>query len=233
MGQTMDGYQRYALYYAPQPGPLADFAAHWLGWDAVAGTPVPHPEVPDLPRPLSALTEAPRKYGFHATIKPPFRLAQGLRGTDLHQAAATLAQTLAPVRLDGLDLTNLDGFLALTPAGDVGPLGALAGRIVTELDPLRAPLTAAEIARRLQSPLTDRHKALLDRWGYPYVLEQFRFHMTLTGNLPAAEAAVTAAILGPLLAPLVPRPCLIDSLCLFGEAADGQFHLVHRYTLSG
>ncbi|PKP65441.1 MAG: phosphonate metabolism protein, partial [Alphaproteobacteria bacterium HGW-Alphaproteobacteria-8] len=73
----MDQMHRFALYYAPPPGPLADFAADWLGWDATAGREMPHPIVPGLPGPVEELTRAPRKYGLHGTLKPPFRLAQG------------------------------------------------------------------------------------------------------------------------------------------------------------
>ena len=74
----MDTFSRYALYYAPPVGSdLADFGAAWLGWDAATAKPVPHPNVPDLPRPVSMITETPRKYGFHGTLNQPFRVAEG------------------------------------------------------------------------------------------------------------------------------------------------------------
>jgi hypothetical protein len=165
----MTGYDRYAIYYAPPPGALADFAAHWLGWDAATGRAVAHPWVQGLPRDVAELTETPRKYGFHGTIKPPFRLAVGQDAESLHRATADLAARLTPVTLNGLALHRLGGFLALTPEGDASALATLAAEVVTELDAFRAPPDAAEIVRRRPDRLTPRQRALLDRWGYPYV----------------------------------------------------------------
>lgn len=224
--------KRYAIYYAPEPGPLADLAAHWLGWDAAAGRALPHPDLAGLPRPVAEITETPRKYGFHGTIKPPFRLAPGQTAEALHRACADLATRLAPVTLDGLHLSQLGGFLALTPQGDARALADLAATVVRDLDAFRAPPTEAEIARRRPERLTARQRALLDQWGYPYVMEEFRFHLTLTGDLGTPEASAVAAALRPHLAPHLPRPFVIRDLCLFGEATDGMFRILHRYTLS-
>jgi hypothetical protein len=104
--------------------------------------------------------------------------------------------------------------------------------VVTSLDRHRAPLTEAELARRRAGkPLTQAQEENLMRWGYPHVLDEFRFHITLTGTLPRAAAEVVADVMAPHLAPHLPRPCTIDSLCLMGEADDGMFHLIHRYPL--
>ena len=229
----MGGYDRYAIYWAPEPGGFADVTAGWLGWDAAGGVAVPQPQVSGLPRDLAALTDAPRKYGFHGTIKPTFRLMPGTDAADLHRAMHALCARLAPVTFPGLALHQIGGFVALMPEGDTAALAALAADVVASLDPFRAPPTEAEIARRRPDRLTDRQRAHLARWGYPYVMEDFQFHLTLTGDLPAAEARQVAALLAPLLAPHMPRPFRIDSLCLCGQAQDGMFRLLHRYTLSG
>ena len=81
--------------------------------------------------------------------------------------------------------------------------------------------------------LTERQSAYLDQWGYPYVMEEFKFHLTLSGQLSEDEAEATQAALAPILTPLLPSPFVISDLCLFGEAQNGRFHLIHRYTLSG
>ena len=229
----MTGYERYAIYVAPPPGQFADFAAAWLGWDPAAGETRTHPHIPDLPRPVAELTAAPRRYGFHGTVKPPFRLAEGATIGALHDEMTALAAALPPVALPGLALRRLGGFLALTPDGDSPELAALATEVVTALDGFRAPPGGAEIARRQAAGLSPRQQALLARWGYPYVMEEFRFHLTLTGALPDPEAAAVEAALAPILALILPRPYVIDSLCLFGEAEDGHFHNLHSYTLSG
>jgi putative phosphonate metabolism protein len=228
----MDGYARYAIYAAPE-GALWDWGSAWLGWDARLGLAREHPAVPGLPRPAADLTATPRKYGLHATIKPPFRLAEGTGANDLHWAMGALALRLAPARVAGLRLARLGGFLALVPEDDAGPIGRLAAQVVEALDPFRAPPDAAEIARRNPDRLTVRQRGHLARWGYPFVMEDFFFHITLTGDLPEAEAAAVQAALAPVIGPLLPRPLAVDSLCLFGEGAGGRFHLMHRYTLSG
>ncbi len=227
----MEKFKRYAIYYAPEPGALADFAAAWLGWDPVLGVVVAHPDLPGLPCPVAQITEAPRKYGFHGTLKPPFRLSGPLEA--LIADLEAYGRTQAPVVLDGLRLSQIGRFLALTPTGDLAPLERLAGEVVSALDAHRAPAGEAELARRRAAGLTPRQEALLAKWGYPYVMEEFKFHLTLSGKLTKEEAVATKDALAPILAPLLPTPFVIRDLCLFGEADDGRFHLVHRYTLSG
>ena len=229
----MEGYTRYALYYAPPPGPLAEFGAAWLGWDPETGQEVAHPAVAGLPRAVEAITATPRKYGFHGTLKPPFRLAEGIGIADLHAATEALTAQLPPVRLEGLRLARLGSFVALVPQGRSEGLEALATTLVESLDGFRAPPDARELARRRASGLSARQNALLERWGYPYVMEEFRFHLTLSGALPEAEAEAVVAALGPVLAPRVPQPFRIHEVCLFGEGQDGRFHNLHRYALTG
>lgn len=226
----MDQIKRFAVYYAPPPGDFADRASAWLGRDAVSGAPCAQP---DLGLPASAITTEPRRYGFHGTLKPPFRLAPGRTPQALGQALADLAGDLAPVSLPGLRLARIGGFLALVPEGDAAPLAALAARVVAELDPFRAPLTGSEIARRRPERLSPRQRELLDLWGYPFVMEEFRFHLTLTDRLEPACADRTETALDAFFAPVLPRPFQLRDLCLFGEGQDGLFRLLHRYTLSG
>ncbi|MEC7762941.1 MAG: DUF1045 domain-containing protein [Pseudomonadota bacterium] len=229
----MEDYKRYAVYYAPERGPFARFTSEWLGWCPLSATSKPHPEVAGLPRPVEEITQTPRKYGFHGTIKPPFRLAEGSSQRTLEDDLAALAQRRAPVRMDGLALHRLGGFLALIPEGDTTALEHLAADVVEALDPHRAPAPAAETARRRAAGLTPRQEELLLRWGYPYVMDEFRFHLTLTGKLTPDEAARTMAALDPHITPLLPRPFELRDLCLFGEDETGRFQLIQRYALTG
>jgi putative phosphonate metabolism protein len=229
----MDQMKRFAVYYSPRPGAFAMAAAAWLGWDVAQGQALNHPVVEGLPAPVSALTSEPRKYGFHATLRAPFRLAHGAGPDDLHHCLTTLAAKLAPVRLEGLELSDLDGFLALLPRGDQDALMALAAQVVEATNALRADLTAAERARRRPETLSPRQKLLLNTWGYPFVMEQFRFHLTLTNPLPPEQSAIVAQHLRAHFAPVLPTPFEIQDICLFGEDESGRFHLLHRYALSG
>lgn len=228
----MDDCIRYAIYLIPD-APLADFGAGWLGWDIETGSAVPHPAIPGLPQPLARLTAKARAYGFHATIKPPFRLAAETTPDSLAEAVAALAAACAAPVCDGLDLSHIDGFLALTPRGDTTALDAMAARVVADLDLFRAPAAPEEIARRRAAGLTPEQDAHLLRWGYPYVMDQFRCHFTLTGRVSDPEAVSIRAVLDPILGPLLPQPFRADSLCLVGEQAGGGFRLLHRYALSG
>jgi len=232
MGAGME-FRRFAIYYTPAPGPLADFGAAWLGWDMTTGAPCPHPHVAGLPLPVDEITATPRKYGLHGTIKPPFRLADGATAGALDAALATFCAARAPVHLAGLELARLGSFLALCPLGDTDPLRALAADTVRSFDGFRTPPDPDEIARRRAAGLSPAQDALLLEWGYPYVMEEFRFHITLSGKLPRAQARQTAEALAPVVAPLLPAPFVIDGLSLAGEDATGMFHLVSRHAFTG
>lgn len=227
----MTPYRRYGIYVVPE-GAFYRKGAQWLGWDSVAGVAVPHPVLDGLPRPVAELTRTPRNYGFHGTIKPPFHLVADQSETALRDATASLCARLAPVTVPALTLQRIGGFVAVVPSERSEALCRLAAETVTGLDRFRAPPSAAELARRRKSGLSDRQKALLGKWGYPYVLEEFRFHLTLTGAF-GRDADALAQVLTGHFAPVLPAPFVIDSLCLMGEDMDGMFHLVHRYTLSG
>ncbi len=232
----MDGYTRFAIYYAPPPGALATLGARWLGWDAEAGRGAalpPGQAWPPLPRSRHAMTDRPRPYGFHGTLKPPFALAEDASVPELHAALGALAPHLPRVRLDGLAVREVGAFVALAPEGDTAALDTLAATLVEALDGFRAPPGEEELARRRAPGLTDRQEAILRRWGYPYAMEEFRFHLTLTGRLAPEERAATVAALQPLFEPLLERPFRIDEVCLFGEGQDGRFRNLHRYALSG
>ncbi|WBU54822.1 DUF1045 domain-containing protein [Paracoccus sp. SCSIO 75233] len=224
----MVAYRRYAIYYTPPEGGFADFGASWLGWDVISGCEVAHPDV--LVLDVEKITRTPRKYGFHATLKPPFRLADGHGEAELRDAAAALAEVLRPVTLPGLSLNRIGSFLALTPDGDMADLNRLAAQIVESLDPLRAPLNEAEIARRNPDALTERQRDYLRGWGYPYVKDEFRFHMTLSGSLDEPIIEATRSVLEPML-DVVPRPFVLDAISLMGEGEDGRFRLIERLPL--
>lgn len=226
--EAMQGMKRYAVYYAPPAGEFASRAARWLGRHAETGEMLPHPEAGFD---VAALTAEPRRYGFHATLKPPFRLAEGRDIAGLHAALQDVAAALAPVSLDGLTPARIGRFLALIPEGETAALQSFAAEIVTRLEPFRAALTPAEVARRRPGTLTPRQRELLAQYGYPYVLEEFRFHMTLTDGTPEAERAM--GFVQDWFAPVLPRPFEISGICLFGEPAVGPFRLLHRYPLSG
>lgn len=221
---------RYAIYVVPD-GPLGQFGAQWLGWDVVAGLARPHPAVKDLD--IAAITAQPRKYGFHGTIKPPFRLAEGTTPEELIARTESLCAQLAPVTLPALRLARLGRFMALAPEVTDPSLQALAAACVQGLDMFRKPSTAEERGKRREAGLSARQEHNLLVWGYPYVMEDFAFHLTLTGPLEADLQDRTAEVLKGFVARFVGRPHRIDTLSLCGEGPDGMLRELHRYSLSG
>ena len=205
----MDGYERYAIYWAPDPGALADMAAAWLGWDPAAGCAVPHP---DVARPAAGLwprsPRTPRKYGFHGTVKPPFRLAGRQQRRGPAQAAAHALRGLAPVALSGPCPAPDRRFRGADARGRRPARSPLwRPRVVEGLDRFRAPPDAAEIARRRPERLSARQRDHLARWGYPYVMEEFQFHLTLTGRSARGRGArQVEAVLAPTLRPAAAAP---------------------------
>ena len=168
-------FTRYAVYLTPENGPLAQAGAAWFGWDIARGTAVGTPD--------DTITKRPRKYGFHGTIKPPFTLANGTNKDGLIKDFRTFCTGARPIMLQGLTLARIGGFIALVPTGDFAELADLASSAVSGLDSFRAPPSDHELARRRQSNLTADQEINLKTWGYPYVFNDFRFHMTLTGPL--------------------------------------------------
>jgi hypothetical protein len=221
-------FQRYAIFVTPQ-GRLAELGAAWLGWDMAKGCRVSHPYIDGLD--IAKVTNRPRKYGLHATIKPPMRLADGTTEDELKRAAITMARGIAPIVLGGLKISRIGRFLALTPLGETNPLAQMANTVVEHLDPFRAPPSSEELARRRQRALTPSQESNLTQWGYPHVMKDFRFHITLTGPLKDAETA--APLIAAHFTPALPAPYVIDHLTLAGEDADGMFHSIARLPLGG
>lgn len=187
----MTTYPRYAIYFAPEAGSVLDrFGAELLGYDVHQGTDVPFPSGIELPSDWHEITQDPRKYGFHATLKAPMALAPGKTEGELIAACAVFAGAprTIPVIKPVVDVIN--GFIALVPDVASADLERLAADCTSEFEPFRAPLTEQDRARRNPSKLTPRQRDLLDRWGYPYVFEEFRFHMTLTGRLDVRHAPI-------------------------------------------
>lgn len=214
---------RVAIYYAPARGsPWWAFGAHWLGRDESTASALPQPRCSALDaQAFERITELPRRYGFHATLKAPFVLQAQSSIEPLLVRVQSLARELEAVALGPLLPVFMSGFVALVPARARPSLSALAQACVTGLDDLREPFSKAELARRAGA-LDTRGLELLQRFGYPHVMERFRFHMTLTGPVDAALARELIAQLAQPLAQLnVQTPALLDRLCVFVEPAPG------------
>ncbi len=220
-------HHRYAVYFAPNPGTLAWLAGtHWLGRCAALLQPMQQLDIHGVAREeLERLTAAPRRYGWHATLKAPFALAPGVDWLTLQHAVQTLASTLRPFSMPPMQVQRIDDFLALVPMASHpahADIEATATACVTQLQPLAATLSDKELARRRAAGLTPRQEELLQQWGYPFVLEEFRFHLSLTGSLAGADAATVALVQDAAEQFFADLPPLqFNSLALFAEPTPG------------
>ncbi len=223
--------ERYAIYHAPEPGSeLERLGRVWLR---------PDPQT-DPPPGFTAqervdLTAPAAFYGLHATLKAPFRLTPGADFDLLDQALADFARLRHPALGPRLALRSLGGFLALVPEGPCPEVDELAWDCVTAFDSFRAPLVPEEIARRRGPGLTMRQDELLLRFGYPYVDDQYRFHMTLTRRLPdLEERASVKERLAKLVKPVCIDPLAVREICLFVQNdRESPFRLVSSHALQG
>jgi putative phosphonate metabolism protein len=222
---------RVAVYYAPQPDDaLFAESAAWLGRDPESGAPVPQPDIPNI----AEVTAEPRLYGFHATLKPPMRLAEGRRWFDVVAAATELAERIAPFDLPRLAVSDVFGFLALRETAPCPPLQALADACAEHLDPFRAPTSDADLARRRRAKLAPQQDAMLVRWGYPYVFDTWFFHMTLTRRLNAEEKEFYQPAAEAHLARALAVSRRVADICLFIQSSPGEpFVVKQRLKLRG
>ena len=260
---------RFAIYAAPG-GLLRTQAERWLG-RSVTGAPVTPAGPAGWTRAaVDEITVSARRYGFHATLKAPFRLAPGRTAEELDDALVRFAAGRERVLIPRLRLARLGGFFALVPDADSGrnadadadagigagtgtddgtgtgrdagagknagadqdadndasgndtaALYALADEVVTAFDRFRAPLTEAEIARRRPASLTPRQRELLKAWGYPYVLDEFLLHLTLTDRIPPDRQPEVEAALSDWFAPWLGATVPVDAIALFTEPEPG------------
>jgi putative phosphonate metabolism protein len=230
----MAKYPRYAIYYTAAPGSALDrFGASLLGYEADGGDELPFPDgviqtIPDW----RDLTQDPRKYGFHATLKAPMALADGKAAAQLAAACELFADLVRPVPVIQPVVDSISGFIAVIPAEPSAELELLAADATKAFDSFRAPLSPEDRARRSPDKLTPRQRDYLDRWGYPYVFEEFRFHMTLTGRLPAERREPIVAMLRGRFAATGIGPLAIDAIALCRqENPNSRFRVIGRWPL--
>lgn len=223
---------RYAIYYAPERATrLWQFGTAVLGADPETGAAVPQ-IVPDgfLPDDWQSFTASPRRYGFHATLKAPFALAPGKTEGELFAAFRAFAGRQIAFSSAPLTPILYGDFVTLQEKTPDPRLAALAGLCVREFDEFRAPLAEKDRARRSPQGLSAREREHLENWGYPYVFEDFTFHMTLAGPLPENRGAdVLSVLTGAYDKAVRDEDFSVRSLSIFVEPGPGEpFRLALR-----
>lgn len=237
---------RVAIYAAPgalaadetcaDPGrALLERAESWLG-RSTSGRPVEQTAPAGWSREqVDAITVDARRYGFHATLKAPFHLAEGRTLDELDAAVARFAAERPVVSVPSLSLSRIGRFFALTPGDRADALYSLAEEIVRRFDEYRAQPSEAELARRNPDGMTPRQRELFERWGYPYVLDEYRFHLTLTDRIPPERQADVEAVLEQWFHDSIGATLPVNVLALFTEAEPGapfELFSVHPLTFT-
>ncbi|APG07927.1 putative phosphonate metabolism protein [Bradyrhizobium elkanii] len=231
----MTDFPRYAIYFAAgADSALSRFGAELLGYDVYTGDEMPFPADASRVAPdWRDVTADPRKYGFHGTLKAPMALAPGRTEAELVAACAAFAGKARPMPSIRPVVDSISGFIAVIPTEPVGALQQLAADCAREFDDFRAPMTAEDRARRKPDKLTERQRDYLDRWGYPYVMEEFRFHMTLTGRLDAERRGPILEMLRARFAALGLETLVIDRIALFKQDdTRARFRFVGEWALA-
>jgi hypothetical protein len=226
-------FERYAIYWVPRPdSALAEFGRLWLGGDAETGAPSAQRDAFGLNADLvERATHSPRRYGLHATIKAPFRLAGMENEAALSEALAVFCARRRRARSGPLRLHRFTRFLALVPDSERADIEWLADECVTHFDRFRAPLSEADRARRAGS-LSPPEQQQFEQFGYPYIFSRFFFHVTLAGPLEEAELGRVEAALAPAVAPFTQDAFRMEDLCLSGDpGGGGLFRILGRYAL--
>ena len=230
----MTSFPRYAIYFAAgSDSAVSRFGAELLGYDAYTGNELPFPaEASHLAPDWRDITADPRKYGFHGTLKAPMALAPGKTEAELLAACAAFAGEARKIPVIRPIVDAISGFIAIIPAEPVGALQELAADCVRAFDGFRTAMTAEDRARRKPEKLSERQRDYLDRWGYPYVMEEFRFHMTLTGRLDAERRGPILEMLRARFAALGLDALPIDRIALFRQDdAGARFRIIGEWSL--
>ncbi|ANL66812.1 hypothetical protein AMC82_CH03192 [Rhizobium phaseoli] len=220
---------RYAICFTPPASdPLSLVAANWLGRNVFSGDMLEPPAVRGLGiHEIAFHTAVPRRYGFHGVLKAPFHLSADMSESQLLRDLMRYAGTFAPFKISCLEIARLGSFYSLMPSAPCEQIQYLASAIVQEFDRYRAPLSEADIERSDPDGLSAAQFANLHRWGNPYVMDEFRFHMPVTGSINAIDMPRIEPALRTIFEPVLKEPVMVSNVALMIEEGTGGPFRVH------
>jgi hypothetical protein len=226
---------RLAIYYTPpDSSPLAIAAAKWLGRNSISLNESARKPLETLsPKRYGEIIASPFHYGFHGTIKPPFRLAPGVEAGQVRAKLRSFAAKYQSFTLPPLAVTYMHNFFCLKPTGPCKALDQLAADAVIHFHKFRRPANEMELERRRSAGLTPGQEKSLREWGYPYLMDEFRFHLTLTGKIDnEREKQILEKELQTRFSSDLLQSIPFSSLCLFMEKNQEPMRLIESFTLS-
>jgi hypothetical protein len=231
---SRSSYGRYAIYYTPQPGTaLAAFGRSWFGRANDGVTLQAFSDAGLAGTSFAKLAAAPGRYtGLHALFRAPFAPREGIGLDAIKTRLNNFATRRKPVETGPLTLARSGRFLVLRPVEATPALEWLAAQCVAAFEDFAAPPSDAEREHYVSPKLSDYQRLLLESFGDPYVLSEYRFSITLTGPLDAAHLERVAQALWPVLEDICANGVKIDGLSLFGDSGGRTpMRLIGRYHL--
>ena len=227
-------FARYAIYFTPQPGTaLAAFGRSWFGRANDGITLQAFSDAGLSGTSFAKIAAAPGRYtGLHALFRAPFALRDGMGPEALKSRLTTFAARRKPVETGPLTLSRAGRFLVLRPVEATPALEWLAAQCVGAFEDFAAPPSDTERMEHASPHLSDYQRLLLESFGDPFVLSEYRFAITLTGPLDAAHLERVAQALWPVLEEICASGVTVDGLSLFGDPGGRTpMRLVGRYRL--
>ena len=224
---------RYAICFAPErDSPLETLGCEWLGRDKAGGFVDRRVEVRGLtPDRLTTLTKGPRSYGMHGTLKPSFELRPHATEKALLTVAEVIARSFSPIELPPMELGEIGYIVSLVPEASSAALEDLAAACVRAFDGFRSPLTQAEEEAYKRNRLTVHQRQMLVHWGYPYVMEEFDFHISLTDPvIDEDERAAIKTTVEHLAKDILHKPLMMRELVVFSQKGpEAPMSIIARF----
>ena len=227
-------FSRYAIYYTPQPGTaLASFGRSWFGRANDGATLQAFSDAGLAGTGFARLPQAPGRYtGLHAVFKAPFTLRDGMGPDALRARLIDFSARRKPVETGPLTLARVGRFLVLRPIEPKPALEWLAAQCVGAFEGFAAPPSDTEREEHASPDLNDYQRLLLESFGDPHVLSEYRFYITLTGPLDSAHLERVAQALWPVLEEICASGVTVDGLSLFGDTGGrSALRLIGRFGL--
>ncbi|MEO1322116.1 MAG: DUF1045 domain-containing protein [Pseudomonadota bacterium] len=222
---------RYAIYYTPaKDHPICLLGSEWLGRSAFTGDKIRRREFDDInDDDIDRLTSSPSHYGFHATMKAPFELHADRTEAELVKHLHSFARK-QPVFDVNLSVKTLGQFLALRLTSNFEAMRQLHEACVKDFDHFRAELSPDDIERRRRANLSPEQDARMLEWGYPYIFDDFRWHMTLSSRIVSESTRERLhGLLQDYFRPALMSPLRVDGIAVYRQVdRRAPFNIIAR-----
>lgn len=237
----MKKYSRYAIYYAPpKESNLEEFGRYWFGWDPLNAKLINNKQrinylngfgIKNLKN-IDKNVLIAKKYGFHGTLIPPFKLNKNYSTNLLFKKTEDIAKKFKKFKFYKFKLKKINNFYAFVQNKKNNNINKLSNRLVRELFKFRSPLTKKEIDRRNPSKLSKLQLNILHKWGYPYLMSEFNFHMTLASEVTGNKLYFELKKIEKNKEIILNEINNFDKIYIFGENQKGMFENLENFSLS-